>query len=150
MTLHSSTATEHHKASSTGARLVHVVLLLLVAAGLLYHAGTQIPGESQVLLPCVFFTLTDWHCPGCGVTRLVHALLHGRIYEAFRYNPLLFVATPFLALGVTSELKRYVTGRALFQKMLPSRAIMPIFWLVLAYWVLRNIPVFPFTLLAPM
>lgn len=41
---------------------------------------------------CVFHVLTGFDCPGCGSTRAMHALLHGRVGEAFRYNPMLFAA----------------------------------------------------------
>lgn len=31
------------------------------------------------------------YCPGCGGTRAIIALLHGRVLEAFRYNALVVV-----------------------------------------------------------
>ncbi|WP_233198582.1 MULTISPECIES: DUF2752 domain-containing protein [Luteimonas] len=47
--------------------------------------------------PCMFYTVTGWHCPGCGLTRCLHALAHGDVPQAFAMNPLLLVlllATP--------------------------------------------------------
>jgi Protein of unknown function (DUF2752) len=41
---------------------------------------------------CMFHALTGLDCPGCGATRAAHALLHGRVAEAFRFNPMLFAA----------------------------------------------------------
>ncbi len=40
---------------------------------------------------CQFQRLTGWRCPGCGGTRMVEALLDGRIREAVYYNPFLFL-----------------------------------------------------------
>ena len=31
--------------------------------------------------------LTGWDCPGCGSARALHALLHGRLAEAWAFNP---------------------------------------------------------------
>ncbi|MBQ1546863.1 MAG: DUF2752 domain-containing protein [Lachnospiraceae bacterium] len=38
--------------------------------------------------PCIFHYLTGYYCPGCGGTRALIALLHGRILTSLRYNPL--------------------------------------------------------------
>ena len=69
-------------------------VLALGGAGavlLLFVDPTQ-PGN---LLPkCPFNWLTGLNCPACGVTRMVHALLHGDVASAFHYNAVL------LALGV--------------------------------------------------
>jgi hypothetical protein len=43
---------------------------------------------------CTFHLLTGLECPGCGVTRALHHLLHGRVERAFALNPLLFAALP--------------------------------------------------------
>lgn len=46
---------------------------------------------------CLFHRLTGWHCPGCGGTRMVQALLKGDFLAAMRFNPLLFSAGAVLA-----------------------------------------------------
>jgi Protein of unknown function (DUF2752) len=53
------------------------------------------PNQPGNLLPkCPFNWLTGLNCPACGVTRMVHALLHGDVASAFHYNAVM------LALGV--------------------------------------------------
>lgn len=37
---------------------------------------------------CQFLTLTGCPCFSCGMTRAMTALLHGRLLEAFKFNPL--------------------------------------------------------------
>ena len=37
--------------------------------------------------PCNIYRLTGWYCPGCGGTRAVKALLHGRILASLLYHP---------------------------------------------------------------
>ncbi|MCX6895067.1 MAG: DUF2752 domain-containing protein [Verrucomicrobia bacterium] len=55
------------------------------------------PSEHGFFPPCLFHELTGWNCPGCGATRAAHALLHGRLAEAWRDNALLVAALPRLA-----------------------------------------------------
>ena len=47
---------------------------------------------------CLFYKITKLYCPGCGGTRMFFALLHGDIYQAFRYNPLIFIELPILGI----------------------------------------------------
>ena len=39
-------------------------------------------------IPCVFYGITGFYCPGCGGTRAVKALLQGRILLSLKYHPL--------------------------------------------------------------
>ncbi|MCM1310774.1 MAG: DUF2752 domain-containing protein [Bacteroides sp.] len=56
---------------------------------------------------CAFKMLTGWDCPGCGSTRALHALLHGRIAEAWADNPAVFVVLPLAALCLAAESPRF-------------------------------------------
>lgn len=50
------------------------------------------PNKPGNLLPkCPFNWLTGLNCPGCGATRMVHALLHGDVVAAWHYNAVLLV-----------------------------------------------------------
>ena len=54
------------------------------------------PEETGFYPQCPFFRLTHLYCPGCGATRALAALLHGRVVEALHYNALLVLLLPFL------------------------------------------------------
>lgn len=72
----------------------------LAVCALVYYAWAD--PQTTPMPQCVFRRLTGWQCPGCGSQRALHALLHGRVAEAWSYNRLL----PFLiALAVA-----YATG----------------------------------------
>ena len=45
---------------------------------------------------CLILTTTGYRCPGCGLQRALHALLHGRILEALAYNRALLFTIPLL------------------------------------------------------
>ena len=49
-------------------------------------------------LPCPVHWLTGWQCPGCGVTRMMLALAQGDLSAAWRSNPAILLASPFLLL----------------------------------------------------
>jgi hypothetical protein len=48
------------------------------------------------ILPCIFNKITGLYCPGCGMTRAVHSLMHFKFYHALRYNALIVLIPPIL------------------------------------------------------
>lgn len=94
---------------------------------------------TELAVPCVFYQATGIYCPGCGMTRALLAALQADAHQAFRYNALLFLVTPLLAVYLVAQKKRMVrTGRWLMAAMLV---------MTLGYGLLRNIP--DFSYLAP-
>lgn len=73
---------------------------LAVVGGLL--AVWSNPPAGQFYYPrCQFYALTGLQCPGCGATRALHAILHGRWAAAWHYNALAVSAIPVAAaLGI--------------------------------------------------
>lgn len=80
----------------------------VVCAGLFY-GYVLIP--MGVRLRCPFRVVTGLRCPGCGVTDLCLALLHGRFCQAPGYNWGLTLSLPALA-WLWSRHLRGRTGRA--------------------------------------
>ena len=99
-------------------------------------------------IDCLFWRLTGLYCPGCGSGRAVTALVHGRFREMFSYN-LLFFPLGVPAAGILAwEYLRLVFPRlALPPVRLPQPVVVGCAALILAFWVLRNIPALSF--LAP-
>ncbi|MCM1065749.1 MAG: DUF2752 domain-containing protein [Eubacterium sp.] len=57
--------------------------------------------------PCVLYTYLHVYCPGCGGTRAVEALLHGRILESVWYHPVvLYTVIVFGGFMLTQSLER--------------------------------------------
>jgi hypothetical protein len=46
---------------------------------------------------CPIFFWFGIYCPGCGATRALAALLHGRWLEAIHFNPLVVMVLPLVA-----------------------------------------------------
>ena len=101
--------------------------------------------------PCLFYEMTGLYCAGCGAGRCMLALLHFDFYAAFRYQPLLFVSLPLLSYYVAKLYIFFVFGRDVlpFPKIRNRWFGITVAVIVIGYWILRNIPVYPFTLLAP-
>lgn len=99
------------------------------------------------LLSCPIKTITGFYCPGCGITRMLLSLLKLDFYQAFRFNPLLFICLPFFGMYYLYDLyNTYKNREPKFKKF------EPIIWyslitIFLVYGILRNIPMFDF--LAP-
>jgi hypothetical protein len=129
-----------------------VMTLVLLGGGLLAFRSMNL-AEAAWLPKCVYHQLTGWHCPGCGFTRAMQALVQGNIPQAFAYNALwplvMLMLVPYLArktwywmLGtrpaaVKSGTRHYVVIGATLGVI------------VLVFAVLRNLPYEPWCLLAP-
>ncbi len=115
--------------------------------GLLIIRQTD-PADSSWLPPCPLHWLTGWHCPGCGATRALHALLHGELGEAFWQNPLLVSLAPaVLALCLWHWATR--GSATVWTLAVPPAGIWLALFVLIAFGVLRNLPFYPFHLLAP-
>ena len=89
---------------------------------------------------CPFHSLTGLHCPGCGTTRALHALFTGHPLQAAGFNLLAVAAVPVLL---------FVLIRRPSTERLRQGWILGFLAVVVLFGILRNIPRFPFDLLAP-
>ncbi len=132
---------------SRGRALPSVVVLLALS----FSVGVYLvqPGEAQFIPPCPFYAVTGFYCPGCGTLRALHRFLHGDICGACRCNPLAIILLPIPLYDIVFRSAAAVVGRLVSQINVPSKAGWAILIVTVLYWVLRNIPVYPFKLLAP-
>ena len=99
---------------------------------------------------CILYVATGIYCPGCGALRAMHALLHGRILTALDYNALFVVSLPFLGWAIAAQLLEAWFGRPVLPTVqLSGRMARGILWVFIVFTVLRNIPIYPFNVLAP-
>lgn len=97
--------------------------------------------------PCMFLLVTGHYCAGCGLTRMLHALVHGDLATAVHMNVLamlLLVAMPFTVAWLAGWKPAF---------LLPMARLMSSAWfwgvLFIGFWIARNLPWYPFNLLAP-
>lgn len=126
-------------------------VLALAAAGVavLYVVATVPPTEDTPYPKCQLHSLTGLHCPGCGTTRALHALLNGHVLDALGYNALFPFVLPAVAWAFVRSL-RVSRGQAPDALSAAERwGFRLLAAAVVLYAVLRNVPAYPFTLLAP-
>jgi Protein of unknown function (DUF2752) len=98
---------------------------------------------------CWLHKLTGLYCPGCGVLRASHHLLHGQVIAAFGCNPLFVVSLPVFAAWFVHRLSRVRRGG---EQQVESGGHF-LFWalvlVVLVFGVLRNLPYAAFAWMRP-
>lgn len=118
-------------------------------AGLGYLARNDPEGDA-FYPKCLFHDTTGWYCPGCGSTRAAYALMHLDLTAALLMNPLLVVALPFLAYRMTIELITWIQrGSCRTLKAWGPKHAWMVPTIIFAFWLIRNLPFWPCTLLAP-
>ncbi|MGH3666387.1 MAG: DUF2752 domain-containing protein [Egibacteraceae bacterium] len=107
------------------------------------------PNEPGRYPTCPFLAVTGRWCPGCGSLRAVRTLLGGDIVTAAGLNVLLLVALPYVIYSWLAWALPTVGVRRLPVLRVPAAVIWAVFAVIAAFWMLRNLPLAPFTLLAP-
>lgn len=129
----------------TGKRIflsVAIAVVAIIAFFVLFYFG---------LTPkCPVFQRLHIYCGGCGATRALFYLLQGQFSTAFRYNLLFCLAFPFFAFWAIQAWLHYCFQKNILPTLKFSRKT-GIFLIVLfiAFMLLRNLPFWPFSLLAP-
>lgn len=125
-----------------------LVLAAVIAFGaaVLYRWNPATAGFYPI---CPFFALTGWYCPGCGSLRALHQLLHGNLGTAFDLNPLLVIALPFVVWEIAARLRGRPGWRPLSSASMPAAWVRAMAVILIAFGFLRNLPQYPFNLLAP-
>lgn len=125
------------------------IILATVSAGALLYFFID-ARVSNFFPHCPFNSLTGLFCPGCGSQRAISALLHGDVLDALNLNLLLVLSLPLLVYSAGVHVynafgKRHVQQRIFYSPIF----VKTLLFVVIAFWIARNIPVYPFSVLAP-
>lgn len=111
------------------------IFLPFIAAGIAYYLFVKYTG---LKIPCPFHSATGFLCPGCGITRMIMAVISSDFKNAFGYNKLLFITLPFiLGIWLYSESCYVIKGKRknrLFYAVLLAETV-----LMLIFGIIRNI-----------
>lgn len=107
------------------------------------------PSQFNFYPKCMMYQWTGLHCPGCGGTRAVHELSQGRLQDAVRMNALVILFLPILMAALVWQYFAYDQKKPFFQLVTGPESAWAIAILVIGFGVLRNIPIAPFSWLAP-
>ena len=115
--------------------ILAIALILYLVFGHIYH----------IYIPCPIHYITGYYCPGCGLTRMLFSILKLDFYQAFRYNPFVFILFfPSVVLYINHIYSKYKNKTSWYNKI-PVSVFYIILVMVIIYGVLRNI----YPILAP-
>ena len=109
------------------------------------------PLYQQYFPKCIFHNLTGLYCPLCGTQRAISSLLHGNILLATKDNLLVIAAlTLFVFLSAAFFFKPRNRKNINYRIIYSSTFLRAVLFVLVVFTIVRNIPVYPFTLLAPL
>lgn len=116
-----------------------IILVFLIGIGLFY---VYFANQSKLVIPCIFHEITGLYCPGCGITRCLNSIIHLDFYQAFRYNPLVFVLLPFAFGYVIIRINRTRKNQAVSHGKRNDWVWYLLVIVTLLFGILRNVPYF--------
>lgn len=119
-------------------RIISIMILPFMGILLYFFHVNGIP-----LFPCIFYKVTGFYCPGCGMSRCLIALFHFQFYQAFRYNLFGFLLFPSLLFYIQYQLFCWGFGKKdHLTNKIPKKLIQTTLILLIFYGILRNISLF--------
>ncbi len=121
------------------------VILTIFICSILLIIYKSIYLKFHIAIPCIFYEITGYYCPGCGVTRMIFSILNLNFYQAFRFNPLVFIFMPFICLLLIDYFIKVLKNRKdyLFIKI-NNKIWYVLIFLTLLFGIIRNIPAFDY------
>ena len=107
------------------------------------------PTTTHLFPVCPLYAITGFACPGCGLTRGFHALFHGDVVTALDFNALIPIWAVIFVWVVISLSLYAVRGKGLPMWPTNPRFMWAFMSVLLVFGILRNLPIYPFTILFP-
>jgi len=122
-------------------RRVGPILIVILLAGIAVTYKYLDPAVVPIFPRCPFRLLTGYLCPGCGSQRAIHRLLNFDIAGAWRMNPLLVIALPYLLAGLILKplSHRSARGARLLDQLYGYQASIVVLVVIVLFWIGRNI-----------
>jgi len=128
-----------------GIKIIGVIVVL----GVLSLYFFLDPSQFSIFPKCPFYSLTGIYCPGCGSQRAAHQFLHGHFLEGFKHNFLIGLLVLVLGYELFVYIMKSLFHKNIYNLLHSSKITFSILIIVILFWILRNINVYPFTILAP-
>ena len=91
---------------------------------------------------CIIHELFGVYCPGCGGTRMIVSFVHLDFYQAFRWNPLLFILLIIGIIYIIVGIVIYIRKKVI---IVPNLKVWIFLIVVLVlYMIIRNIDMFSY------
>lgn len=90
-------------------------------------------------IPCVFYKVTGWQCPGCGMTRAIAQLWKGNIEQAISYNVLSVSIFPIFVIYLIYRIVVYIKGADSSFKIWEYVVLILLWIATIGYGIARNV-----------
>lgn len=89
---------------------------------------------------CPFKMITGLSCPGCGIQRAIHAMIHGDFTGAIRYNYYLAYSGPYATLFLIEWMMPQNKTREKLRNVIENKYVVNFYILSFSIWlVVRNV-----------
>lgn len=121
-------------------KIIKIVFITILLLSLIVIYFLFDPSQTRFFPRCPLLKYTGIKCPGCGSQRALHDLLHLNIKGAFQHNFMMVLSIPYILGGYYFELKKKWTPRErkIRNFFYGLHAIVTVFIVIVAYWVIRN------------
>lgn len=123
-----------------------MLLLFIVVAFLYYNIN---PSDVSYLPKCPLFITTGIYCPGCGSQRATHHLLNFNLFGVLQQNVLYLVGLVVLGYHFLILSLNFTLSKSYYNYLYHPKTPVLLLIIIIIFWILRNIPYYPFNLLAP-
>ena len=123
-----------------------IIVAALTGAG---AVGYFNPSNVKFFPVCPLYAMTGLACPGCGLTRAFHAFFHGDLFAALDFNALFPFFAFILGYFFVSLVLVAIRGRGLSFEIFKPKFLYGFLVLSFAFAILRNLPIYPFSVLYP-
>lgn len=127
-------------------KYIGVLVLGIVLAFLFFFVN---PSNVNFFPKCPLYVTTGLYCPGCGSQRATHQLLHLNILGVLQQNILYLLGVLLIGYHLIVTSLNLFFKKHIYNYMYHPKTPIIILIIVVVFWILRNIPYYPFTLLAP-
>lgn len=123
--------------------------LLILGIGLAFLYFFVNPNNVDFFPKCPLYVTTGIYCPGCGSQRATHQLLQLNFIGVLQQNVLYFFGLFILGYHLTIEGLNLFLKKNVYNYLYHPKTPIVILVIIIVYWILRNIPYYPFSILAP-
>jgi len=123
--------------------------LLVLGIGLTFLYFFVNPSNVDFFPKCPLYATTGIYCPGCGSQRATHQLLQLNFIGVLQQNILFFFGLFILGYHIAVQSLNLVLKKNIYNYLYHPKTPIIILVIIIVYWILRNIPYFPFNILAP-
>ncbi len=117
--------------------IITIVVLLILGYGIFIYFN-------QDLFFCPILKYFHFYCPACGVTRMILSFLELDFYQAFRFNPLIFILLVILILFSIVQMFMFINKRKFVH--INNMIYIAMVIILIIYTIMRNMKCFSFLL----